>query len=183
MIARSARAKARLQAAFHFGPSPATSAAVAAWSPRSGARNCSLRRKRSGDDRQDDPPVLSVRDPGTSRCKSDGTRAISKFEQERCIVGSPKQGRVAGLRHGKQRRETSSKLVGTWRPIVCHARQWLHALTAIRERPLGDGPGACTHTPLRWDRIPACRSARREQSSCVFTFFAIETGRIPSRIP
>ncbi len=27
-------------------------------------------------------------------------------------------------------------------------------MTAIRERLLGDGPGVCTHTPLRWDPNP-----------------------------
>jgi hypothetical protein len=59
-------------------------------------------------------------------------------------LGPPNKG-VAELRHGKQRKETSSKVGGTWRPIVCHARQWLHALTAIRERPIGDGPGVHSH--------------------------------------
>jgi hypothetical protein len=97
MIARFARAKARLQAAFHFGPSPATSAAVAAWSPRSGARNCSLRRKRSGDDRQDDPPVLSVRDLGTSRCKSDGhAREFPNSNKSVASLGPPNKGEWPG---------------------------------------------------------------------------------------
>src|SRR4029077_14563105 len=38
-------------------------------------------------------------------------------------------------------------------------------------------------TPLRWDRLSACRSARREQSSCVFTFSTIETVRTTLRNP
>ena len=101
-------------------PACQTSAAAGAWSPRSGASNCWRRRtaamtgktKTSMDAAKasiqceegtsTDPPILSVRPLARRGQKRRGTRAISKFEQERCIVGPPNKG-VAELRHGKQR--------------------------------------------------------------------------------